>query len=235
MRRSICRNHFGVLIPMLCACASVVHAGRPLVTDDARIMEARTCQLESGYRHDHDGHEWTAVPACNPNGFFDATIGFARTQSQGATSERVVLQAKTVLRSAPENGWGVGLTIGAIDQTRPGGSPRFGETYLNVPVTFSWHDDAVLLHVNAGLDRNRYGDGTHPTWGAATEIGATSRVTLLAETFGTDRGRPFWQAGARFTLVPGRVQLDATLGGEWRGNTQTRWWGVGARLVTPPL
>src|SRR3982751_4635445 len=137
MRQAVFHHHrWRVLLVTVCACVSVVHAARPLVTDDARILDPQTCQLESGYRHDHAGHEWTAVPACNPTGFFDATVGFARAHAQGITSERLTLQAKTLVRLALTNGWGIGLTVGTVDQLEPGGSSRFGETYVNVPVTF---------------------------------------------------------------------------------------------------
>ena len=46
----------------------VAHAARPMVTDDARIVDAKACQLESWVRHDPDSTQLWALPACNPTG-----------------------------------------------------------------------------------------------------------------------------------------------------------------------
>jgi hypothetical protein len=34
----------------------------------------------------------------------------------------------------------------------------------------------------------------------------------IAESFGTDRQKPFWQTGLRYQVLPGVLQVDATLG-----------------------
>ena len=47
--------------------------------------------------------------------------------------------------------------------------------------------------------------------------------------------RSFWQAGARFAIIPERVQVDATLGRELNGPASSRWISFGLRLTPDRL
>ena len=63
---------------MLVALAPSVEAARPMVTDDARITDPQACQLETwAYLHEHNTREFWALPACNPSGNFEMTLGGA--------------------------------------------------------------------------------------------------------------------------------------------------------------
>lgn len=224
-----------MLVPIACASPLVANASRPLVTDDASILDAGACQLEAYHVHDRNGHQWGAAPACNPLGSFEVQLDVARTLAEGQTFDHTTVQLKTVFRSVEPDDWGIGLVAGIQDHTRPRSSRRFGHDYVRVPATFALRGDSVLVHVNAGVDRNRYDSGTHLTWGAATEISGPSRVTFFGETFGAGDGTAFWQAGARFDAVPQRLELNAAVGAQWRGNGDARWWTLGLRLTTPSL
>jgi len=227
--------------PALCSVALVAafisifaHASRPLITDDAHLLDTGTCQVESYYRHERAGHEWGALPTCNPWGLFELQIGGTRAVNEGERDDRVIVQAKTIVKPALPNSWGMALTAGAQDALRPGATRRFGDAYVNVPLTISWRDDTFMLHVNGGLDHDRYERTTRYTWGIAGEAAASDRLSLMAEAFSTGARIPFWQAGGRVSLVPQRVQVDATLGGQWRSGL-ARFWSVGLRVITPPL
>ena len=59
----------GQIVAVICATAnSSLHAGQPLVTDDASIVAPGTCQLEAWWHPHRDGHEYWAQPACNFTG-----------------------------------------------------------------------------------------------------------------------------------------------------------------------
>jgi hypothetical protein len=73
------------------------------------------------------------------------------------------------------------------------------------------------------------------TYGVATEINFTNRFALIAETFGDDRGSPYYQGGIRLWVVPGRFQVDTTYGARSGDPGATNWWSIGVRLISPPF
>ena len=58
---------------------------------------------------------------------------------------------------------------------------------------------------------------------------------VLAETADTTRSRRAYQAGLWFALVPDRLELDVSVGGEARDFRRSRYWTVGLRVTTPPF
>jgi hypothetical protein len=53
------------------------HAARPMITDDARIVDTKSCQIESWVKKSHDSTEYWALPACNFTGNLELTFGGA--------------------------------------------------------------------------------------------------------------------------------------------------------------
>ena len=51
------------------------HAARPMLTDDARIVDPKACQLESWVRDSKHTTEYWALPACNVGENTEITIG----------------------------------------------------------------------------------------------------------------------------------------------------------------
>lgn len=62
---------------MLLVGASSAHAARPMITDDARLTDAGACQVESWVHIHGNQHEFWALPACNPGGNLELTLGGA--------------------------------------------------------------------------------------------------------------------------------------------------------------
>jgi hypothetical protein len=48
----------------------------------------------------------------------------------------------------------------------------------------------------------------------------------------TDRG-PHFQIGARYWVIPGRMQIDATIGDRAGPSDGDRWFSIGLRLLSP--
>lgn len=214
---------------LLCACAQV-HAARPMITDDARIVDDKACQVESWARHDKGvGNEFWVQPACNFTGNLEVTVGAGATRTQGAThTTALVLQGKTLFKPLEANGWGWGLALGTVRNPRElGGASWYGY----VPFSVSLADDRVVLHTNVGWQREQ-GDGRkHVTWGLGSETQLSQRSWLIAETFGQGDGKPFYQIGLRHWVVPERVQVDATAGNRMGGGEQ--WVSIGLRWLSP--
>jgi hypothetical protein len=222
-------------LPLLAAPA---WAARPMITDDARIVDAKACQVESWVRTNAASRESWALPACNPTGGAELTFGGARTRVDGeaAATTDIQAQAKTLFRPLVTNGWGYGLAVGTVRHPNLAGGGRFpGDLYAYVPASVSFADDAVVAHANVGALRRKEDGQRFLTWGLAAETRLDARLQLVTEAFGQQVGNPFFQLGLRFWLVPDRLQVDATYGNRFGSTDENRWYSIGLRLLTPPF
>ncbi len=209
-------------------------AARPMITDDARTVDAKTCQVEAWARGSRSSTEYWVLPACAFIDALELTVGGARTRGAGgSTTTDVVVQGKTVFKPLETNGWGIGLAVGMDRHSQAGSSTP--DWYAYVPVTFSLRDDAFALHANLGWLREGHTGHDRLTWGLGTEARLTERTGLVAEIFGDDRGVPHHQLGLRHWLAPGRLQIDATCGGRTGGGSRERWFSLGLRLLSARL
>lgn len=209
-------------------------AARPLITDDARIVDPKSCQLESWMQFQSGGNEYWALPGCNFTGNLELTLGGSLQRVDGALdATNVQFQAKTLLKPLETNGYGIALSAGVIHHPNAEQRKLFGNLYLNVPVSFSFADDRFVAHLNVGANRDTENDQSRMTWGIGTETRLHPRVYLIAETFGENRGKPSFQAGFRFWVVQDRVQADTTYGNVFGGGTGERFFTIGLRLLSP--
>jgi hypothetical protein len=219
---------------LLLAATAPAFAARPMITDDARIVDAQSCQVESWLRRnrDHSTELW-ALPGCNPGGDAEITLGGGWQRSEGETrnTDRV-LQAKTLWRTLQgDSAWAWGTALGAVDRPQAGGTDFYG--YL--PLTVKLVGERLFLHANLGLRRDGAERRNVTTSGLALEGQWSPRVWLVGETFVQDRGRPLYQLGVRFWVVPDRVQVDTTYGDRTGAGGNERWVSVGLRLLSPPF
>lgn len=216
---------FAALLP-------AAQAARPLTTDDAGIVEAGACQLETWVQHQRGQSAYWAVPACNPTGNLELGVGTSRVRADGASADSdAQLQAKTVLRPLSAEDWGFALAVGVV--RHPAGTPHRNDLYLNLPLSVPLAGESLLMHLNAGWVHTQGAGENRATWGVAGEWAAFERITLLTETFGQSGAKPMVQFGLRYTLVPDRVQLDFAIGGPGCGGSTERWVSFGLRLMTP--
>nr|BAL53117.1 hypothetical conserved protein [uncultured Gammaproteobacteria bacterium] len=157
-------------------------------------------------------------------------MGGATPREAGHTQTTdVVLQGKSLFKAMDTNGWGIGLAAGTV--LHPVADTR--DWYAYVPTSFSFCDDAVVVHTNVGWVREGETRCNRLTWGLGTEVQLVEGTWLIAETFGQNQGKPFHQFGLRHWLVPDRVQLDATYGNGNGGGS--RWFSLGLRLILVPF
>ncbi|MFL6672668.1 MAG: hypothetical protein ACJ8LG_05165 [Massilia sp.] len=188
---------------------SLSQAGRPLVTDDASVVRAGTCEIEAWTNHRSGGDEYWTVPHCAA-GAWELAGGVSRSRppASGTGPESALLAAKTLFRPLRRNSWGIGITL---SNQFGGWRGVLGDLAAVVPFSMSLFDDRVLVHVNAGWQRPR-GAHSGATWALAAEWNATRRIGLTLEAYGSQHGRSYLQAGARYDLLPNRLTLDAALG-----------------------
>ena len=188
------------------------HAARPLTTDDASILDAKSCQVESWIDRGKDATTGWVVPACNLGLDTELQMGFARTRAGGeARFSEAYIQAKTLLREmTDQEPWGVGLVAGVtrrpLNETHRG----WHNPYVLVPFTQLICNTPLTFHANLGWTRDREARRDLTLWGAALEARVGSRLTLLAEAYGQNSEKPFLRIGGRWSAIKDRLDLDLT-------------------------
>lgn len=223
------------LILLLSLFSRTAEAARPLITDDARVVDAKSCQVESWVRMEHGRTELWALPGCNFAGDVELTLGGGRLRQQGLAASDLVAQAKALLKPLSANGWGAAVTGGMVQHRPFGGVASVRDVFVNVPLSFSFADDRFVLHTNTGWLHDGALKQHVASWGVGTETQLSERVGLVAEAFGQVSKSSFYQLGLRFWIVPNRVQIDTTYGksiGSTHGD-QARWFSIGLRLLSP--
>ena len=140
-------------------------AARPFVTDDARLTTAGSCQLESWVRVYLASSEIWSLPACNPTGNFELTLGQGRATYDTAGREPAddyIFQVKTLFRKLETNRYGYGIAAGTVRHPAISPGPNlFGNNYVYFPYSASFADDKLVMHLNAGWLEER---GTEKIW-----------------------------------------------------------------------
>jgi hypothetical protein len=241
---------------VLCVAASgSATAARPLVTDDARVVDPGGYQIETfaKFQRGVKATEFWFVPAANFGGALDRvefTLGGNRIWSrEEGDSNLLYLQAKTLLKPLETNGVGFALTAG-VARLDPGAPLEILETpfgtvttqdeasdevhydpYLNAIASVSVLDDAVVIHFNAGATRDTSNNTTVGNWGVGTEVVLGERFFGIAETYGVSDQKPAYQIGIRYWAVPARVQVDGTYGWQHASPANLNWISVGLRIL----
>jgi len=209
-------------------------AARPFVTDDARIVEKGGCQIETFVKtqKDYQEREFWFLPACNPWGPVELTLGGNWIDSAPAgDSNTVILQGKTLLKALETNGFGLAFTLG-VGRVRPSDEPRTTNPYINGISSISFFDDRAVLHVNAGAIRDKKLDATRGTWGVGAEVLLIEpRLYGIIEEYGIRFEKPTFHTGLRFWIVPNRVQTDATVGQQQSSPYDRRFGSIGLRIL----
>ena len=223
------------LVATLLLIAAHAQAARPLITDDARVVDAKSCQVESWVRRDHSHTEVWALPGCNFGGDLELTLG-GQARDDGDSPRQLVVQAKKLLKPLETNGWGAAITLGHVRHSGINGGKVLRDFYVNAPLSKSLLDDKLVVHANIGWLRDGETSKDRTTWGVGTETQLNSRVYMVAEAFGQLSRESQYQVGLRFWVIPDRVQVDTTYGNSFgragRGN-QARWFSIGLRLLSP--
>lgn len=212
---------------------AAAHAARPLVTDDARIVDPQGCQVETFLKRQsrfHE-HEFWILPACNPFGSVELALGGNWIDSSFGDSRTMIVQAKTVLGPLETNGVGLAFSAG-VTRVSPNRSQSVSNPYINGIGSLSLFDDRVVVHANVGALRDRQLDLTRGTWGLGAEILLVApRLYGIVETYGQRLEKPTLHGGLRAWVVPNRMQVDATMGRQHASPIDRRFGTLGVRLL----
>jgi hypothetical protein len=226
-----------ILLGLVVLNFSQAHAARPFVTDDARLTTSKSCQVESWSRLYKNSTEIWALPACNTTGNFEVTAGMGLAKPKDtATTQDYVIQAKSLARELATNDWGWGFALGRVNHPDITSGPKLqGNTYAYIPISISSMNDRVVFHVNMGWVKENTTQENLKTFGLGTEIQASNRFLMIAETFGDNKSSPYWQTGFRYSIIPNFFQIDTTIGRQISGDLNTRWISFGLRYTPSSL
>jgi hypothetical protein len=206
------------------------------VTDDARLALAQSCQLESWSRVYSSSTEFWALPACNPTGNLEFTLGAGRVHQSNYATDDYVFQVKTLFKEMAPGGVGWGLALGKIAHPSINPGPNLlGNQYAYLPISFLSQSSRKAIHLNLGALRYDRTGQTRGTWGLGLEQHSTDRLHFIAETFGDHRSQPYFQSGIRYFVIKDLLQIDATVGGQLDRPTSGRWVSFGLRYLPPSV
>src|SRR5262245_51525682 len=218
----------------LMCCSALAHAARPFVTDDARIVDPGGYQIESFVKHQRNEpqNEFWFLPAWNPGWIVELTLGgFTVRDADQGNANTVIAQGKTLLRPLRTNDFGLAFTLGALRQEALGSTDFAWSPFVNAISSVSLLDDAVVVHGNVGLIDDRLEDIKRYTWGLGAEIATVDRLWIIAETYNQKGEKPSVQIGLRYWVLPNRLQVDGTLGGQHADPQNRSWLSLGVRIL----
>lgn len=229
MRNRLC------LALCLAACAQNALAAAPLVTDDADVIEAKSCQFEAWVNSARGGHDYWAVPACNAFANIELSFGVGGVNpADQPSSQQFVLQAKTVF-AGEEDAWSFGAVAGIAHDNGPTAEGASSGAYY-AKALFTWFPQKSLeLDLNLGAS-NDFGAGTILAAGTALHYEFLPNATAFGEVFRNEKGPGKYQVGLRYAIVPERFEVYASYGNKLGSANSDSWWTVaGIRINTAPF
>jgi len=182
-------------------------AARPLTTEDADTLDDKSCQVEAWIDRSRVETQGWMVPACNFGLGIEWQLGFSRSWSDGSSRfPEAYFQGKSAWGTLREGGWSVGVVGGVVKRTAEG--TGWENPFALGIVSWAMGEATTNIHVNLGWTRSKL-EGRHSTlWGVAVERPVSAALTLLAESFGEDRGNPFFRIGGRYSAIKDKLDFD---------------------------
>lgn len=221
---------------MIATCSMVAHAGAPLVTDDAAVVEARSCQLEAFVETANSARAYWLVPACNFTGKVELSLGAASLRSDyESNSHQIQFQAKTVFDQSDNGLWSTGAVGVVARNTGPVPNGASSSAYYAKGLFSIYPSESLEVDLNMGAS-SAFGAGATVVAGAAVQYTFLSRAALLAEVFRDERGPGKYQLGARYALAPSRLEAYVSYGNRLGNMASGPWWlTAGIRINTSPF
>jgi hypothetical protein len=202
------------------------HAGRPLATEDAGILDAGSCELEGATARlsafGAAARESSLQIGCGVGASTQLALAAATGRAEGVSARGLALSGKTGLwQGEGEGAAEIALAYGA-DWGKESGD---GWHHLGTGVNLAYSQplEEATAHANLGYAHDPQGGENAVTWGLAYEHSGWGAWAPMAELFGDDREAPWWNAGLRFTALPDRLSIDASYGRQIVSGRPSLW------------
>lgn len=208
-----------ILLLALLAAGPAYASGGEHVVDDAAVETPGTCHLENWVTlSSGDGGLVNSAPACTRKVWPNLELGgfIAHGWTRNSDDTLIGLSPKLMLRSENRGiGIGIATSVGyGIDRG------RFETASVIVPVTIP-AGEKLRFNLNAGWLWTRASHRHDAFVGAQAEITLRKNLNLMVETFTRDKGKVGGQAGLRWTVAGGAVDLDIVGGRYVDGATRS--------------
>jgi hypothetical protein len=229
-------HRYRVVLSLILGMAqTAAFAARPFNTDDARVVDAGGCQIETFEKKQSrfGEREVWFLPGCNPGGNVELTFGglHIRNDAEGRASA-LIAQGKMLIKRLETNGHGVALTMGGIRQRAfDAAAASYWSPFFNLISSVSLKNDIVVIHANAGALDDRNARLTRPTWGLGAEILVAPQLYAIVESYGQKGEKASQQIGLRYWIIPDHLQVDGTLGSQRSGPPVRDWISLGLRIL----
>ena len=210
-------------------------AARPMLTDDARIVDPKSCQLESWVRDSKHVTEYWALPACNVSENLELTIGGSFESEIGQSSFASELyQMKSIIQPIALNQIGFSIVLGNGRDPKRTMNKTIQDWFLNVPMSYPYND-RLVIHTNLGVTHLTDEHKEKMNWGLSSEYNYNERVDLISEVFNQSSNSTFFQFGLRYWLIKNRAQIDTTYMNSFNDIREDQSFSVGLRLLSLPF
>ena len=219
----------GILYLNLC------YAARPMLTDDARIVDPKSCQLESWVRDSKNVTEYWALPACNVSENLEVTIGGSLEGESGHSSfANELYQMKSIIQPIAINQTGYSIVLGNGRDPKRTMNKVIQDWYLNVPISYPYND-RLVIHTNLGVTHLTDEKTEKMNWGLSSEYNYNERIDLISEVFNQSSNSTYFQFGLRYWLIKNRAQIDTTYMNSFNHIGEDQSFSIGLRLLSLPF
>jgi hypothetical protein len=226
---------YPILLFCLAVASSGAQAGRPLVTEDAGVLEQGDCEWESVAEREATSGEpratsWSTQVGCGIGFDTQLAAAYGHGQAGGETDHNLYFGGKTGLIDGGEDGASLTLAYGAalLRQAPMNIRFRFDSAFANLVLTAPLAEDWTG-HANLGAAYYRDGHVTRATWAVAVENDLGDSFGWGAETFGEEADRPWLGAGIRWDATK-TLNLNASAAVQ-RGEPRSHLFTIGLKLA----
>ena len=214
---------------------NLCYAARPMLTDDARIVDPKSCQLESWVRDSKNVTEYWALPACNVSENLEVTIGGSLEGESGHSSfANELYQMKSIIQPIAINQTGYSIVLGNGRDPKRTMNKVIQDWYLNVPISYPYND-RLVIHTNLGVTHLTDEKTEKMNWGLSSEYNYNERVDLISEIFNQSSNSTYFQFGLRYWMIKNRAQIDTTYMNSFNHIGEDQSFSVGLRLLSLPF
>jgi hypothetical protein len=206
------------------------HAGRPLQTEDAGVLEPGAWELELAHSRVRLGaaraHDTSVQLARGIGWDSQFALAVGRARSGGERADSAAALGKTELWNNGNKDGAAALTLAWAVTGIKAGTDGWRHAATDLTLVYSRPlAGGLTLHANLGHARDEFERIGSTGWGLALEHDGVAvgdgRLAPMAELFGDDRGSRWWNTGLRWTVRPDAVWLDASFGREFASQPAT--------------
>ena len=208
---------------LICTTPLLCQAGRPLQTEDAGILESKTCEIEGAAGRARVAgmpsvRDTSLQLACGVGANSQLALAVSST-SDGSDRERGLrLGGKSQLWAAAGDD-GAALTLAWGVSSARAAAGGWKSSAVEARAVMSVPTGPLTWHLNLGHERDTRARSSATVWGLAAEHEGFGSLAPMAELFGDDRGAPWWNLGLRYTLAKDKAFVDVSYGRQMSGGT----------------